>query len=70
MPDMPNSEEKIAAIRAALKISPDNIPLRLHLARLLQESGQSDEAQQEFRAALSQLKSAVLKGQRTPIFTG
>jgi transitional endoplasmic reticulum ATPase len=58
---MPNSEEKIAAIRAALKISPDNMPLRLHLAHLLQESGQNEEAQQEFRTALSRLKSAIIE---------
>jgi transitional endoplasmic reticulum ATPase len=57
---MPGSEERIAAVRAALDISPDNIPLRLHLAHLLQENGRTDEAQQEFQTALSRLKSAII----------
>lgn len=58
---MLGSEENIAAIRAALDIAPDNIPLRLHLAKLLQEHLRNDEAHQEFQTALRQLKSAIIQ---------
>jgi transitional endoplasmic reticulum ATPase len=58
---MPASEDNFAAIRAALDISPDNIPLRLHLAHLLQVDGRGEESQQEFQTALGQLKSALIR---------
>ncbi|MCA9087634.1 MAG: AAA family ATPase [Planctomycetaceae bacterium] len=40
------------SLREALKHSPDNVPLRQHLAEALLERGRAAEAEQEFRAAL------------------
>jgi SpoVK/Ycf46/Vps4 family AAA+-type ATPase len=42
----------IAALRSALEISPDNLPLRRHLAATLAENGQLTEAQAELQEAL------------------
>ena len=50
---MPNADQAIDALREALKLSPDNLPLRLHLAETLAGSGRHDEAEKEFRQALS-----------------
>lgn len=47
-------EESIRALRAALAVSPDNVPLRLHLAETLAAGGRYDEAETEFRHCLSQ----------------
>jgi transitional endoplasmic reticulum ATPase len=44
----------IRSLREALKHSPDNIPLRLHLAQTLLAHGMPAEAEQEFRDALVQ----------------
>jgi len=46
-------EETIAALRAALSVSPDNLPLVLHLGGTLLSLGRGDEAEREFRQALS-----------------
>jgi len=42
----------IHALRAALAVSPDNVPLRRHLAEALLRLGRDDEAEAEFRACL------------------
>jgi transitional endoplasmic reticulum ATPase len=49
---MPNIDKELQALRAALAVSPDNVPLRLHLADTLREAGRSREAADEYRAAL------------------
>jgi len=43
----------IEALRAALKVSPDNIPLRKHLAETLLAYGRPEEAETEFREAMT-----------------
>ncbi len=48
MPDDP-----IASLREALHLSPDNVPLRLHVAESLLSAGRFQEAETEFRQALS-----------------
>jgi ATP-dependent 26S proteasome regulatory subunit len=50
---MTTSEDTLRALRAALVVSPDNLPLRQHLADILMELGQFEEAEQEYRLALS-----------------
>lgn len=50
---MPTGDEAIQGLRAALKVSPDNIPLRIHLAESLAGYGRFDEAEDEFRAVLA-----------------
>ncbi len=44
----------VAALREALAHSPENVPLRVHLARTLLEAGRADEALVEARAAVAQ----------------
>jgi AAA+ superfamily predicted ATPase len=46
-------DDSIRYLREAMRHSPDNVPLRLHLARLLLDSGRAAEAETEFRAGLS-----------------
>ncbi len=46
-------EETVAALRSALQVSPDNLPLVLHLGDTLLSLGRGDEAEREFRAALN-----------------
>ena len=54
--------DPLAALREALRLSPDNIPLRQHLAESLLGQGRPDEAEQEFREALAQAPdNAALK---------
>jgi SpoVK/Ycf46/Vps4 family AAA+-type ATPase len=50
---MAHGDEAIQALREALKHSPDNLPLRLHLADSLVGFGRFEEAEKEYRAALS-----------------
>ena len=50
---MPAPEETIAALRDAVRISPDNLPLRQALAETLMSFGRYDEAEREYRHALS-----------------
>ena len=45
--------EIIRALREGLAFSPDNLPLRLHLARTLLTAGQNADALTEFRAVLA-----------------
>jgi SpoVK/Ycf46/Vps4 family AAA+-type ATPase len=47
------SEESIQVLRDAVKVSPDNAPLRAHLAESLASAGRYDEACQEYRTAMS-----------------
>jgi SpoVK/Ycf46/Vps4 family AAA+-type ATPase len=47
------NEQTIQALRAALALSPDNLPLRQHLADTLLGLGRHAEAEQEYRAALA-----------------
>jgi len=51
---MPHGDEALHALREALRLSPDNLPLRLHVADTLVGYGRYEEAEKEFRAALSQ----------------
>ena len=50
---MSGMEETIRALREAVRLAPDNLPLRLHLARTLLEWNRADEAAAEFREALA-----------------
>lgn len=50
---MPNSDDALSALREALRLSPDNAPLRLHLAETLLGFGRPDEAEREYRQGLS-----------------
>ncbi|MFN3404954.1 MAG: AAA family ATPase [Cytophagaceae bacterium] len=46
------SEGNIQALREALKFSPDNVPLRLHLAETLTGNNMLDEAEEEYKHVL------------------
>jgi SpoVK/Ycf46/Vps4 family AAA+-type ATPase len=48
-----SADDVIATLREALKHSPDNLPLRQHLAETLLGAGRPEEAAEEFKAALS-----------------
>lgn len=50
---MPTGDETILALREALRLSPDNIPLRQHLAATLLSLGRPAEAEQEYREAIT-----------------
>lgn len=50
---MLNADDSLKAIREAARLSPENLPLRRHLADLLLQSGRPEEAEQEYRAALN-----------------
>ena len=47
------SQEAIDRLKAAVEVSPDNIPLRVALAELLMSLSRDEEAEREFRAALA-----------------
>jgi transitional endoplasmic reticulum ATPase len=47
-----DGEETIRSLRAALAVSPDNVPLRKHLAQTLMRVSRTAEAEIEFREAL------------------
>lgn len=49
---MTTSPDTVRALREALKFSPDNLPLRQHLAEVLLSMQQYSEAEQEYRQAL------------------
>jgi transitional endoplasmic reticulum ATPase len=62
MADHFREPDPLAALREAVRVSPNNIPLRQHFAESLLGSGQSTEAEREFREALSLApNSAALK---------
>ena len=47
------ARDPLESLREAVRQSPDNVPLRQHLAESLLERGRPEEAEQEFRAALA-----------------
>lgn len=47
------NNETVAALREAIKASPDNVPLREHLGGVLNGLGRFEEAQSEFSVALA-----------------
>jgi transitional endoplasmic reticulum ATPase len=61
---MTTSHDTVRALREALKFSPDNVPLRQHLADTLLSLGQLQEAEKEYRQAL------VLKPQEAQLKLG
>jgi AAA+ superfamily predicted ATPase len=50
---MANGDESLHALREAVRVSPDNVPLRQHLADTLRGLGRADEAEKEYRQALA-----------------
>ena len=51
---MNSGEHTVNALRDALRVSPDNLPLRLHLASTLMTLGRYADAEGEYRHALTQ----------------
>ena len=49
-----NAHDPADPLREAMRLSPDNLPLRLLLARTLLDTGRADEAEVEYRVALDQ----------------
>lgn len=47
------ADDIISSLREALRVSPDNLPLRQHLAEQLLGAGRADEAVEEFKQALA-----------------
>jgi len=52
-PNSNASPDPLAGLREALALSPQNVPLRLHLAESLLRAGRAAEAETEFKAALA-----------------
>lgn len=50
---MSANDDSIDGLREALRVSPDNVPLRIHLANTLMGLGRFSDAEIEFREALS-----------------
>src|ERR1700720_4544201 len=48
----PPDDESLQALREALRASPDNLPLRQHLADTLLGRGRAEEAEKEYREGL------------------
>ena len=46
-------DDTIAALRAAVQVSPDNLPLVMHLGETLMSLGRGEEAEREYRQALA-----------------
>ncbi len=46
-------DDTVNALREAVRLSPDNLPLRRHLAETLASLGKHEEAEREFREALA-----------------
>jgi transitional endoplasmic reticulum ATPase len=51
---MSSGDDAVNALREALKHSPDNTPLRMHLADTLMGLGRHEDAEKEYRLGLSQ----------------
>jgi SpoVK/Ycf46/Vps4 family AAA+-type ATPase len=49
---MEHENQTILSLRAALEVSPGNVPLRQHLAEMLLQFGRAEEAEKEYRGAL------------------
>lgn len=54
-------ESGIESLREALRFSPDNVPLRLHLAELLLQYGKLEEAEEEYQHLLRFEENAKAK---------
>lgn len=52
------TDDTVKALRAALEVSPENLPLRLHLARSLEQLGHYEQAADQFLEALARDKAA------------
>mgnify|MGYP006252358857 FL=1 len=50
---MPDNNATITALREALEVSPDNVPLRCHLGETLLTDNEIENAEVEFRKVLS-----------------
>lgn len=50
---MPSGDDTVSALRQALRVSPNNLPLRQHLAATLLSLGRNTEAEDEYRQALA-----------------
>src|SRR5690349_12021283 len=50
---MAGFEDTVKALREAVSLSPDNLPLRQHLAETILGMGRPEEAEREFKAALA-----------------
>jgi transitional endoplasmic reticulum ATPase len=48
-----NGYDTLQTLRDALRLSPENVPLRQHLAEALLRQGRAEEAEKEFRQALA-----------------
>jgi SpoVK/Ycf46/Vps4 family AAA+-type ATPase len=64
---MTNLDATIAALRAALAVSPENLPLRLHLSAVLRGDGRVAEAEAELRVAYDQARAAIAQHPATPL---
>lgn len=49
----PDSSDPVKPLREALRFSPDNVPLRAHIAATLVSLGRFDEAEKEYREAIA-----------------
>ncbi|MCA9072405.1 MAG: tetratricopeptide repeat protein, partial [Planctomycetaceae bacterium] len=47
-----SGSDQFETLREAIRLSPDNLPLRLHLAELFLSFGRADDAEAEYRQAL------------------
>jgi AAA+ superfamily predicted ATPase len=56
---MAGFDATVAALREAVSLSPDNLPLRQHLAQTLLDMGRPDEAEREFKSALGRWPDQV-----------
>ena len=56
---MTSGDDPTQGLRKALEVSPDNVPLRVHLAKSLVGLGRFNEAEQEYRAALARSPNDV-----------
>jgi SpoVK/Ycf46/Vps4 family AAA+-type ATPase len=63
---MTNLDSTIAALRAALAVSPENGALWLHLAALLRDHGRLEESEAEYRAAQVQIRAALAQRPADP----
>lgn len=50
---MASGDDVLRTLREALAVSPDNLPLRQHFARMLLQLGRFEEAEREYREALA-----------------
>ncbi len=58
---MPDPDATFAALRAALAVDPQNLPLRLHLAALLHDGGRLTDAAAEYRLAQTQIQARIVE---------